>query len=349
MVHVQSDEEIMYLSAHSDGAYGSAKAYDTNVYDALVDAGYSVTFLKRGSIKEWTSDGIVPFDYTPYKGMVVSAGESSSNVNDYAKRNYPIPCVSMQPDGPRVDKWGWVGVKKDDNKQMNVTKTYDPTTAQMVVTNNSHYITSEYNVDDVITWTTGTAESPDWSGREVKSYNLSDSVPAAIPLATIPADGSSLTTMWAIPKGASVRSMNGDYSTYERVTTTSRVVLMSLFNDGLLYVGDGFAPILVKSLEWVMGANLTAVDQFQIAEDVLVYPNPASNFAKLRFVIDKSAEISATIMDLVGHKMQITSKQRFDRGVNEIDINTSGFDEGIYIYHLKVGEKTYTGKFNVAK
>ena len=259
MVHVQSDNELLYLSADSNGAYGGAKAYDKNVYDDLVEAGYSVTFAKKGAIFEWTPDGIVPFDYTPYMGMVISAGESSSNVNDYAKRNYPIPCVSMQTDGPKSDKWGWIGVKKDDNTQMNITKVYDVETAKIKVTNIDHYITSVYAVDDLIQWTLGTADSADWSGKEVKSYNLTDSIPEAIPLATIPADGTSLTTMWAIPSGTSVRSMNGDYTTYERVTTSSRIVFMSLFNDGLLYASDDFASLLNRSVEWVLGQDSVAI------------------------------------------------------------------------------------------
>ena len=63
-VHVQADNEILYLSSNSNGIVSTAKDYDKNVYNALTDAGYSVTFAKKGSIFEWTADGIVPFDYT---------------------------------------------------------------------------------------------------------------------------------------------------------------------------------------------------------------------------------------------------------------------------------------------
>ncbi|MFC0878784.1 LamG-like jellyroll fold domain-containing protein, partial [Saccharicrinis sp. FJH2] len=246
-VHVQSESEILYCSA-SNGVYATAKAYDTNVYDALVEGGYSVTFAKKGSIFEWTADGINAFDYTPYAGMVISGGESSSNVNDYAKRNYPIPCVSMQNDGPKNNKWGWV----NDKKAEEFAKFSDFTveTAQMKILDNTHPITAGYTVDQLIKWSAGTPDSSDWP-KEVKSYNLSDSVPGAIPLATFN-EATLYPTMWAVPMGSDVRSMNGDYDTYEHVTTTSNVVLLYAFNDGLLYMTDDFKPLLLNSLDWVM-------------------------------------------------------------------------------------------------
>ncbi|MFB6343771.1 LamG-like jellyroll fold domain-containing protein, partial [Saccharicrinis sp. FJH62] len=246
-VHVQSEVEILYVSA-SSGVYANAKAFDTNVYDALVEGGYSVTFAKKGAIFEWTPDGIVPFDYTPYAGMVIGGGESSSNVNDYAKRNYPIPCVSMQNDGPKNNKWGWV----NDKKATEFAKFSDFTveTAQMKILDNMHPITADYDVDQLITWSDGTPDSADWP-KEVKSYNLSDSIPGAIPLATFN-EASLYPTMWAVPMGSDVRSMNGDYDTYEHVTTTSNVVLLYAFNDGLLYMTDDFKPLLLNSLDWAL-------------------------------------------------------------------------------------------------
>ncbi|MFB6320096.1 LamG-like jellyroll fold domain-containing protein [Saccharicrinis sp. FJH54] len=248
-VHVQSEGEILYCSA-SNGVYATAKAYDTNVYDALVEGGYSVTFAKKGSIFEWTPDGINAFDYTPYAGMVIGGGESSSNVNDYAKRNYPIPCVSMQNDGPKNNKWGWV----NDKKAEEFAKFSDFTveTAQMKILNNTHPITAGYDMDQLITWSDGTPDSADWP-KEVKSYNLMDSVPDAIPLATFNEE-SLYPTMWAVPKGSEVRSMNGDYDTYEHVTTASNVVLLYAFNDGLLYMTDEFKPLLLNSLDWAINS-----------------------------------------------------------------------------------------------
>ncbi|WP_297088157.1 cadherin-like beta sandwich domain-containing protein [uncultured Draconibacterium sp.] len=349
MVHVQSDEEIVYISANSDGAYGGAKAFDTNVYDALVADGYSVTFEKRGALKDQTiGDSIVEFDYTPYIGMVISAGEGSSNVNNFAKHGYPIPCVTMQPDGPRVDKWGWVGTKSSDGVQMYVTKTYTPATAQMVITNNGHYITENYEMDEVVEWTAGTETSEDFLGKEVKSYNLNDSVPEAIPLATITADGNSLTTMWAIPDGTSLRTNGPDGSA--RVTTDNRIVLMSLFNDGLLYATAGFDSMLVRSLAWVLGAGPpTSAVELGFDREVVLYPNPAKDHATVRFTLEDMNEVSLSLYNMMGQQIEISTPQVFTNGTHEIQMRTDALNDGMYIYVLQVGTDLHKGKLNIVK
>lgn len=259
-VHVQSAEEILYVCRSANGVVAEAEAYDVNVYDALVEAGHSVTAVPNAGIFEWTPDGIMAFDYTPYSGMVIGGGVSSSNANDYAKRNYPIPCVSMQNDGPRSNKWGWVA-----DALRKATKAYDETTAQIKITNVNHPITQKYAVDELIKWSDGTASDEDFLGKEIKSYNLADSISTAVPLATIEADGSLFTTMWAIPAESEVWSMNGDYETYEKVTTASNVVLLYLFNDGLNWATDAYDELLIRSLKWAMGGDFTGIEDAEVS------------------------------------------------------------------------------------
>ncbi|WP_340114657.1 cadherin-like beta sandwich domain-containing protein [Maribellus mangrovi] len=344
MVHVQTDEEILYVSS-SSGVYNDTKAFDTNVYDALVDAGYSVTFAKKNELFEWSPEGIMAYDYSPYMGMVISAGAGSDNTKDYAKRNYPIPCVTMQPDGPRSNKFGWV-----ENDKMYVTKVYDEHTAQMVVLNNQHYITQNFNVGDSIMWSSGTATSEDFLGKEVKSYDLSEDVTTAIPLATIPADGNTLTTMWAIPKGSTMRSLNGEYDNYETVNNPERVVFMSLFNDGLLYATAGFDTMLVRSLEWVLGAGGTVdVPDVAFENDVVLYPNPAQDHARIRFSVERTQEVSLSLYNMVGQKIEISSPQVLTEGVHEIAIPANRLNDGMYIYLLQVGSEAFKGKLNIVR
>ena len=242
-VSAQSEGEILYVSSDSYGIYSEARPYDTNVYDALVEAGYSVTMVKKDAL---VAEG---FDYTPYAGLVLSGGADSSNVNGYAVSGYPIPCVSMQNDGAKNDKWGWVNYK--NAAEYHATKVYDVTTAQIKITNNTHPITAGYALNEMITWSLGTADSVYWAGKEIKSYNLADSIPEAIALATIPADGTLFPILWAVPGGTTVRTLQAD-KTYKSVPTNSNIVLMYIYNDGLLYASPGFGTLLAKSLDWAI-------------------------------------------------------------------------------------------------
>ncbi|MBN2166955.1 MAG: hypothetical protein JW717_11810 [Marinilabiliaceae bacterium] len=262
-VHVQDAEEVMYLSANSNGVVASAKQLDIRPYEALVDAGYSVTFAKKGllGLEAQPRD---TFDYSPYSALIIAAGESSSNILVYAQDGYQIPCVNMQADGPRKTKWGWITTDKDDNIEMNVTKVYSVIDSiKMMVTNTNHYITNDFQVKEMIQWNNGTPDSADWSGREIKSYNLSTAVPTAVALGRIAADGTSLNSWYAIPEGSVLNTRYKDASNaslYKLLTTTNRIVHLGIYSDGLLYATPEGATMLVKSVEWILGANLEAID-----------------------------------------------------------------------------------------
>lgn len=345
MVHVQAEEEILFVS-NSNGAYGDAGADVTNVYDALVAADYSVTLLNKLALND------TGFVYTPYAGLVIGGGVGSSWVNNFAIDGYPIPCVTMQHDGPRKGKWGWVGTDKDDNKQMNVVKTSESTpvdSAKMQITDNNHYITEGFELGELVEWQNGDGFSEDWTGSEVKSYNLADSIPSAIALGRIAIDGSALTSWWAIPRGSQVNTKGAD-GTYSKVALENRIVVLTVFNQGLLYAAEGFDTMVVRSLDWVLGAGGTVgVTRTEVASNVLVYPNPAKSFAKVRFTLTETADVSLSLYNMMGQKIEISNKERFSVGTNEIEVNTQNFKEGMYIYVLETGSKVAKGKLNIMK
>ena len=255
-VHVQSpDAEIMFLSSDGNGVLASARDYNVNPMMALKDAGYSVTFAKKGSLGGEAQPRDT-FDYSPYAAMVIAPGESSSNILVYAQDGYQVPCVSMQPDAPRKTKWGWCTTDGDDNVEMNVTKIYDNVDSiKMRITNADHWITRDYQEGDLVQWNDGAPGDPDWSGKEIKTYDLSITNSMAIPLGRIAADGTSLTSWWAVPDGSSVNTRYKDASNTTQNKTdvlANRVVILNVYSDGLLYATPDGATMLINSLKWAM-------------------------------------------------------------------------------------------------
>jgi hypothetical protein len=326
-VHVQSDEEILYVGADSDGVLADAKNFDKKPVQMLRDAGLSVTYEDKNAINNLT------FDYSPYAAMVIASGVSSSNTVEFAQMDYPVPCVSLQPDGPRSDKWGWVN--KSDASEMYVTKVYDATTAQIVVTDTTHYITMPYNVNEVITWTLGTADSADWSGREVKTYDLTDSIPEAKGLAKIPADGNTLTSLWAVPAGVSVRSINAAGNGYERRPLANNIVYLGLFSDGLLYAGDDLAPLLLRSLAWVrdLGIDATLSD---LQVDAATIPGFKSDLLDYTIYLHDTVTIVPTVTATAtdaNAEVVITDVAALP-GITKVEVTA---EDGLTVLTYKVG------------
>lgn len=93
----------------------------------------------------------------------------------------------------------------------------------------------------------------------------------------------------------------------------------------------------------------TSVSDMKIASDIVVYPNPATNYAKVRFSLVQKEEVSLTLYNMVGQAIEISKSKTLFEGVNEININTQSLKNGLYIYRLKVGSDTVSGKLNIAK
>jgi hypothetical protein len=335
-VHVQAEEEILFLSSDPRGVYSAAKAFDTKVFDPLVEAGYSVTFVDRSAIHEWTPDGDIAFDYSIYSGMVIGGGAGSSNTIDYAKRNYPIPVVSLQNDGPKGNKWGW-------DIDPVTTKSYDEETVKMEILTTDHPITEGFNVGDKVQWTLGTADSADWSGNEIKSYNLTDDIPSAVALAKIVADGSLEPTMWAIPAGVEVTSVNDVYDNYETVTTSSNIVLMYLFNDGLLYASDDFGTLLVNSLEWAMSEVTQSSDatlsSLTVSEGAL---DPEFAASTTSYTVNLPTGTASVTVEAVANQAAASVS-----GAGEITIPEGGTTIDVVVTAEDGTTKTYTVEFTV--
>ncbi len=342
-----SDEEILYLDSNAP------EKIDDPIVDQLEAQGFSVTRMDRKVIGV---DGIegVRFDYSPFAAIVFSPGAGSSDLKPYAQDDYPIPAVCMKVDGVKHDKWGWINGK--DKALYNKAKLSDLVPAmedrtdglKMVVLDDTHYITNDMVVDQKITWTTANPMTEDFGKTTLDACDLSSV--GGVPLTTyagIP-DGSGLSNTWAMEGGLTLNSLRLDNS-YAPITLENRIVLLAVFSDAAPFVNDNFGNLLGLSLDWVLGANITAADDIALDNDVVLYPNPASSFAKVKFTLDQASEVSLSIVNLVGQSMNIGSRQYFERGVNEISIDTNSLKEGIYIYQLKVGNNAFTGKFSVTK
>jgi len=77
-----------------------------------------------------------------------------------------------------------------------------------------------------------------------------------------------------------------------------------------------------------------------------VYPNPVMGQAKIQFVLGNSENIIFKVYNLLGEEMESQVISSF-RGVNTIDLNTSSYSQGIYLYSITSGSKVLTKRMAV--
>ena len=79
----------------------------------------------------------------------------------------------------------------------------------------------------------------------------------------------------------------------------------------------------------------------------VAYPNPASNQSKIQFVSGIPENIMFKIYNLLGEEIESQLIPSL-RGVNTININTSSYSEGIYLYSINNGKQLLTKRMVIA-
>lgn len=92
---------------------------------------------------------------------------------------------------------------------------------------------------------------------------------------------------------------------------------------------------------------VTAIPEMKAADNLIVFPNPAKEYAKIRFTLTDNEFVKLSLVTLTGQVVKTSSSQNLFKGVNELEISTKNLKNGLYIYRLSVGSEVYTGKLNV--
>lgn len=80
-----------------------------------------------------------------------------------------------------------------------------------------------------------------------------------------------------------------------------------------------------------------------------ILPNPVTDIATIRFTLLKNEMVKASIVDLLGNKIAIVDEKNMISGKNELQWNTEGISNGMYLIQLQIGERTFTKKLIVTQ
>jgi hypothetical protein len=84
--------------------------------------------------------------------------------------------------------------------------------------------------------------------------------------------------------------------------------------------------------------NNTTFDANSILQS---YPNPHSSIATIKYFVNTESRVNLTLYSSSGLKIKTLVDEKQNRGLHEIELNTSGMSAGIYCICLKYGNKSY--------
>jgi hypothetical protein len=77
-----------------------------------------------------------------------------------------------------------------------------------------------------------------------------------------------------------------------------------------------------------------------------IYPNPAHNTAKIQFISGVISTVEFNIYNLLGEEVE-SRVIPSTRGVNTINVNTTSYSEGMYLYSINNGKEVLTKRMIV--
>jgi hypothetical protein len=110
---------------------------------------------------------------------------------------------------------------------------------------------------------------------------------------------------------------------------------------------DGKGPwSAVKSFSTILSS---VRDNISVPEATTVYPNPSvKGNTVINFDLNTPGIVNVKIYNILGKPILEIPAKEFNAGNQNIELNTSNFNPGIYFYSLKTANQSYSGRFIIS-
>ncbi|UPT66355.1 MAG: T9SS type A sorting domain-containing protein [Sphingobacteriales bacterium JAD_PAG50586_3] len=81
----------------------------------------------------------------------------------------------------------------------------------------------------------------------------------------------------------------------------------------------------------------------------MVYPNPAQDLANINFTLPTAENVTLNVYDLAGKMVSNQTIGKLAAGKQNIEVNTSTLDAGIYFVRIAAGNINQTVRIAVTK
>ncbi|MGC4128900.1 MAG: T9SS type A sorting domain-containing protein [Bergeyella sp.] len=148
-------------------------------------------------------------------------------------------------------------------------------------------------------------------------------------------------------------TVNSYYATSGQNSTTNAtdmVVSDSYASEIITVTGSttaGYAGTADVFVEGTLGVDDLSFETGGQFGNVNIYPNPASDNAKISFNLIQSSTVSVEILDFSGRSIKKIAGENFAKGKNELNLNLSELKTGTYLYKINVSN--INGDFSQTK
>ncbi|GMU87159.1 MAG: hypothetical protein AMXMBFR48_24000 [Ignavibacteriales bacterium] len=104
--------------------------------------------------------------------------------------------------------------------------------------------------------------------------------------------------------------------------------------------------VLVYSALVGVKEEMTAANTFALQQN---YPNPFNPSTRISFYLEKDAETSLRIYDVLGNEVAVLVNGQMEKGYHEAEFDASKLSSGMYVYRLVSGQNVAVKKMSLLK
>lgn len=328
-----SQKSILFVGRGTYGDYQS----DVDLFDSLTAWGYAPEFWNsNGEYDVGIDANFNELDYGNYVGMFINETVDSKAMARFGTTDdYPLPCINLE--GYCVatgnDRWEWVS---DNGTGLFQTADAGGTADDqiLVIKDNSHYITQDFNVGDEVPWSTNDVAA-----------DIAQIRPVSIVEENVSFDG-----MLGQMKSHAGQSNFWNLVTVDEIGGPgNKMVFWGLNHIGLdgaaepatqSYGTPEFYTLVKRSMQWILdetggGTSIGAPLAEQM--ELVAYPNPASEQVTIRFRSNSAQPFTATLYNVAGQQVELLRKQTH-AGRNYLFLDAGKYPAGIYQMRIDLEE-----------
>jgi hypothetical protein len=130
---------------------------------------------------------------------------------------------------------------------------------------------------------------------------------------------------------------------------TNRAIAAIKIHSGYAFVAVSGGKVYRRPVDQIIGIrniSSSVPDKLTLDQN---YPNPFNSSTKIRFQISLRSEVSMTVYDISGKKVDAPVNETLSPGSYELTYDASMLPSGIYFYELRMGDLMHVNKMTVLK
>lgn len=112
----------------------------------------------------------------------------------------------------------------------------------------------------------------------------------------------------------------------------------------IIWTGESFSNTAIAEFAYDIVIDIPETENI---ENVNVYPNPISQSANIEFTLNQSTKVKASVYDMLGRNVMDLFEGEMLSGNQNIRMEASGLNEGIYFIRIEMNNQVYSHKVSI--